>query len=326
MKIRNFILVLFFALFILHLMGQDISVRAVIDSGKVLIGDQIRLKLMVEQTGDAYVVSFPDIKKKLSEPMEILSIHNIDSIMGANGKKQISQEIQLAVYDTGRFEIPELSFVIHNGSVTDTLKSLPMDLTIMPVAMDSTIHDIKGIYRMPLTIMEAVEYTIYLIAIVLLGFAVFYYLKRRKRNAVAKTLQLPDEPPYVTALRELQKLADEKPWIHKQVKYFHIQLTDILRKYLEYHFRIQAFEQTTEEILTSLKKNAALNTADLKQLSEILRLADLVKFAKVIPEPSDNADQVNQAINFVNSTCSASRAESLLEATKPANTIMEDKH
>lgn len=326
MKIRNFILVIFFAHIILHLMGQDVSVRAVIDSGKVLIGDQIRLKLMVEQTGDAYVVSFPDIKKRLSEPLEILSIHHIDSIRGANGKKQISQEIQLAVYDTGMFEIPELPFVIHNGAVTDTLKSLPLNLIIMPVAMDSTIHDIKSIYRMPLTVMEAVEYTIYLIAIVLMGFAVFYYLKRRKRKAVAQSSKLPNEPPHIIALRELQKLADEKPWMHKQVKYFYIQLTDVLRKYLEYQFHIQALEQTTDEILASLKKNAALNTGDIKQLSEILRLADLVKFAKVIPEPSDSADQVNQSIQFVNSTLSANRADSLLEASKPENTIMEDRH
>lgn len=326
MKIRNFILVLFLAHFFLHLMGQDISVRAVLDSGKVLIGDQIKLKLMVEQAGDSYVVSFPDVKKTLSEPLEILSIHHIDSIMGENGKKKISQEIYLAIYDTGMFEIPELPFVIHKGAVTDTLKSLPLDITIMPVAMDSTIRDIKGIYRMPLTVMEAVEYTIYLIAIVLIGFAVFYYLKRRKRKTAVHSAELPDEPPYVIALRELQKLADEKPWIHKQVKYFYIQLTDVVRKYLEYQFRIQAFEQTTDEILAELKQNAALNTSDLKQLSEILRLADLVKFAKVIPEPSDSADQVNQAIQFVNSTFSANRTESLLEASKPENTVMEDRH
>lgn len=326
MKIRNFILAFFFAHFMNLLMGQDVSVRAVLDSGKVWIGDRVKLRLMVVQAGDSYVVSFPDVKKKLSEPLEILSIQNIDSTIGENGKRQISQEIHLAVYDTGMFEIPELPFVIHNGARTDTLKSLPLDLFIMPVALDSTIHDIKSIYRMPLTVTEAVEYASYLVLIVLIGLAVFYYLRRRKRKGSVQSAGLSDEPPHVIALRELQKLSDEKPWIHKQVKYFYVQLTDVLRRYLEYQFHIQAFEQTSDEILAALKKNATLNASDLKQLSEILKLADLVKFAKVIPDPSDSADQINQAIKFVNSTISVNRIESGFKISESESTITEDRH
>jgi hypothetical protein len=49
-------------------------------------------------------------------------------------------------------------------------------------------------------------------------------------------------------------------------------------------------------------ENKNINVATLHRLSDILKLADLVKFAKVIPDPEQNAIQIGQAEEFVRNT------------------------
>jgi hypothetical protein len=62
-----------------------------------------------------------------------------------------------------------------------------------------------------------------------------------------------------------------------------------------------ALEQTTEEILLALKLKDC-KTTDLRCLAGILKLADLVKFAKVIPAEEENTVQVDWAAEFVRNT------------------------
>ena len=59
-----------------------------------------------------------------------------------------------------------------------------------------------------------------------------------------------------------------------------------------------ALEQTTDEILKDLKKTGSAAN-NLEKLASILKLADLVKFAKLIPDEVENEMQVEEAIVFV---------------------------
>ncbi len=327
MKSRKFILTIILASLFFVIKGQDITVRAVMDTGKALIGDQMKLKLIVDQISGAYDVTFPDVYKEIQKPVEIISALNVDSFAGEKGRTKYIQEIQITVFDTGKFEIPELSFIIHDGGLTDTLKSSPVRFLIESVALDSTIRDIKAIYKMPLTITETVEYSMYLLLAFLFIVAAYYFIKRKKRSAIEKTIMPLNEPVHILAIRELQKLADEKPWINmKQVKYYYIRLSEILRTYIEYQFHIQAFEQTTDEILSILKKDSLLNPSEFKQLANILKLADLVKFAKAIPDTAENASQIDQAIEFVNNTYAVNKSVPLANPPEPENIITEERH
>lgn len=326
MKGRKFILTIILAGVFFILKGQDITVRAVMDTNKALIGDQMKLKLIVDQITGAYKVTFPDVNKVIQKPVEIISAQDIDSIAVENGRTKFTQEIQITVFDTGKFEISELPFIIKNEGRIDTLKSSPVSFQIEPLALDSTIRDIKAIDKMPLTAMEAVEYSMYLLLAFLLIMAVYYYTKRKKRRAVEKTIIPLNEPAHILALREIQKLADEKPWMQiTQIKYYYIQLSEILRKYIEYQFHIQAFEQTTDEILSMLKKDSLLNPSEFKRLAEILKLADLVKFAKAIPEAAENALQIDRAIDFINNTA-VNKAIPIVNPPEPENIITEERH
>ena len=61
------------------------------------------------------------------------------------------------------------------------------------------------------------------------------------------------EPPDIVALRGLDQLRDEKPWLNNKIKYYYIRISEILRIYIENRYKTQALEQTTDEILVSMK-------------------------------------------------------------------------
>jgi hypothetical protein len=71
-----------------------------------------------------------------------------------------------------------------------------------------------------------------------------------------------------------------------------------LRIYIEQRFQIPALEQTTDEILSSLKSTLC-KASEISRLSSVLKLADLVKFAKVIPDIEEEAVQLSAASEFV---------------------------
>ena len=99
----------------------------------------------------------------------------------------------------------------------------------------------------------------------------------------------------------LGKLKEEKLWQQGQVKEYQSRLTYIIREYLENRYEVPALESTTEEIQRSLKQ-VDFDSSWKDKLSNILQVADLVKFAKAKP-PVDFHDQVwKEAEDFVLAT------------------------
>jgi hypothetical protein len=135
-------------------------------------------------------------------------------------------------------------------------------------------------------------------------FFIFYYISRRKRNLPVFVLpSKPKEPAHVVALRNLDRIRDEKLWQKDKIKEYYSQVTDVLRTYIEERFAIPAMEYTTEETLTAFTSRGSLvGQKSMSNLSQILALADLVKFAKYLPLPDDHNLTLVNACFFVNDT------------------------
>ena len=76
---------------------------------------------------------------------------------------------------------------------------------------------------------------------------------------------------------------------------FYIELSDIIRTYVESRFQIHASEQTTREFLQHAKQHPQLEHMDRKSLAEFLVAADLVKFARHEPSTQQGRGAINQA-------------------------------
>ena len=102
-------------------------------------------------------------------------------------------------------------------------------------------------------------------------------------------------------LLALEALQQKKLWEQDRTKDYYIELTDILRSYIEERYGIPALEQTTDELLAGLRLSS-MPTAPREQLAQLLRLADMVKFAKWKALPTENEQVMASAIRLVQET------------------------
>lgn len=288
--------------------AQEVTINAGLDTNRALIGDQIELRLSVSKPENV-VIDFPLLKDTLSDKIEIVKVFEMDTSIGPDGKTRLERNLLISVFDTGFFEVPSLRFIVRDLQQQDTIHTLPVYFEILPVQTDSTIRDIKNIYRVPIGITELVPYLLGLITAGILFWFLIRYIHKRDTGILQKSSGKPAELPEVIALRDLEIIKAEKPWMHNQVKSYYIRLSEILRTYIEGRYQITALEQTTDEIMNALKPPVCIFT-EHKRLADILKLADLVKFAKVIPGTGENELQVDEAKKFVENTVVRENAES----------------
>jgi hypothetical protein len=125
-------------------------------------------------------------------------------------------------------------------------------------------------------------------------FAVKSYLawcrKARQRSA------------YEIARARLQRLLDSPRPSGEQIDAFYVELSGVIRKYLEDRFELRAPELTTEEFLASVGESPDLSGKHQALLREFLRQADLVKFAGVQPSDEDIERSIEAAWCFLEET------------------------
>ena len=92
----------------------------------------------------------------------------------------------------------------------------------------------------------------------------------------------------VQQLAGLGELDGKQLWQNDKVKLYYIELTDIIRTYIERELNIPALESTTDELMETIRDFNEIKTLDLpketvQNLQKLLQEADLVKFAKHKP-------------------------------------------
>ena len=95
-------------------------------------------------------------------------------------------------------------------------------------------------------------------------------------------------PPFDAAKMRLKEL-DGKELISKnKIKLYYVELTDIVRTFIERELNIPALESTTDELLETItdfnsSSNLNIPKETMSKLQKLLQEADLVKFAKSKP-------------------------------------------
>jgi hypothetical protein len=167
-----------------------------------------------------------------------------------------------------------------------TLSTDRYGVQVVSVGLDegSDIRDIKGPMGIPMNLGPPL---LILVAIVLTGIlARILYRRRRRWDPELRDTRpaAPWRPPHEVALEALHALESSSFLEDGEVKEYHIQVSDILRTYIEGRFRIPALEMTTSDIMAGLGMTGTEATI-LDDLHRILHQCDLVKFAKQRPDP-----------------------------------------
>lgn len=286
--------------------AQQIKATASLDSANILIGDQVKLFLEIDHPKNV-MVHFPQVPDSIAGKIEVLNHSGIDTFNLEDEKnlKQI-QSYLITCFDSGVYRIPPYWFKINVDGHIDSVPSNGVTLQVHTMAIDTTKGptDIKMPYGAPLTLKEVIPYILGVILIGAIIFLVLYSIKRKKNNKpIFSKPAKPKEPAHIIALRELDRIKNEKIWQKDKIKQYYSEVTEVLRNYIEDRFEISAMEKTTDEIIQSFKyRNDLLSEKSFNNLSRILSLADLVKFAKYKPLPDDNNLTLVDTYFFVNET------------------------
>ena len=109
---------------------------------------------------------------------------------------------------------------------------------------------------------------------------------------------VPGLSPGELARLELEQLMAQR-LAENDVKAYYVQLTGIVRRFIERSTGVRAPEQTTEEFLREIAGHERFASDEQQRLREFLQAADLVKFAGYRPDPQDVAASLERAQRFI---------------------------
>lgn len=286
--------------------AQDLpQIRAKVDTTTILLGDQIHLRYEVEQK-EGQSLEFPAFTDTIVSKMEVLGDAVIDTIQKED-KSFLRASYLITSFDSGEYKIPRFPVLLQQAEKKDTLLTPAVSLVVANMKLKSKdgIIDIQEPYKAPITLAEVTPWILGFLVVVSLILIILYgvYRYKNKKPFFSGPLE-PEEPYEEKAERLLNALKEQIPEEKQQVKPFYVDLTDIIREYLSHRFLVSTLELTTDEIIDTLRniEQTAEYKHELKDIEQVLRLADMVKFAKYLPDESDHPKQLNICLSFVEQT------------------------
>ena len=292
---RRFFVLLTAALcFIPRLEAADqqtpISVKAEVDRAAITIGDPVKYSVMIQAAPNVQILSsIPYPPKDLFQIKKIEEINTEDNGMKITGKK-----FTLTAYQLGEFILDpvEVEYRIKgDGGAADQggdvkkMQTSRIFITVKSVSggkPQTDIRGIKSILSIPLNVLGiglAIAAGVFL---VLLPFLIRWWKKRKALPPAPKIVLTAEQE----ALGQLNQLFDSELIREGRTKEYFFRLSEILRIYLEWRYKIAAVESTTFEIVRMFKSVEVSNELRNK-IREVLESSDLAKFAKYRPDPAE---------------------------------------
>lgn len=289
-------------------------VNVKLDSAKVMMGKTVKLHInIVKDAGSTGIILGTD--STMLGDIDIVKRDKIHTKTLDNNREEISQTVTLQPFEPGNYDLPPIKYFVNGDTIMSNQEHLVVDS--IKVDVKGEIKDYKPIVGVPFKLIDYIPNIIanywwaWLLGLALLAFLIFAYFKWYKKGINPFKPEKKRLPPYEEAILALNNLKNRQLWQNGQHKEYYSCLTDILRVYIERRFGINAVEMTSSEIMEQIKHNEeALQVKD--QLSEVLEIADFVKFAKMQTLADDNEVAFQRTLNFV-------------EQTKPAPVVEEGK-
>ena len=286
--------------------GQTNAV-AVYSNDSIRLGEQFLLNLsFTYDKTDPDSIAWPEFDNYLTNSIEIIKKSSIETIVldSIEQKFQKNQRFILTSFEVGPGPIPSIK-ISYNDSVYQTQ---PSQIIVSTVEVDTSkgIYDIKPIIEVDYQLKNKINdwfidnwhWVVIALLLIIIAFLFYKFLNRPQPEVI---IEKPKVPAHISALNVLKALSQSRAWESEDKKAYYSSVIDTVRKYLEERFEIQAMEETTIEIIKDLKYSDILSK-DKFFLQEILRQADMVKFAKFKPDNQDGEIVLEKSIEFVERT------------------------
>ncbi|MGH7597866.1 MAG: hypothetical protein ACREOI_16075 [bacterium] len=273
-----------------------------VDKSNITIGDTVRYA--VKLTRDKNVqVRWPALGANLGA-FEIRDYQKPDP---RQAKGRVVEEIAytISTFDTGRFVIPPLAIEYQTppDSTWHQMQTEKLEIYVASTLPSEAgdIRDIKSPWELPRDWKLIIIIGLIVLAFLVLAAAGFYYWRKRQGKGILPERKEPPRPAHEVAWEALRKLRESDLLTTGQIKAFYIELSEIVRRYIEGRYFIPALELTTGELMDDLKQ-ATLESDARDLLRGLLEMSDLVKFAKHTPANEEHERALQLAESFVEMT------------------------
>lgn len=243
-----------------------------VEKKTIALGEVNHLTIKVDNLNDQQVISAPK--------NELLPFHfeeTKDSI-GQNANSY-ERKIEFAVFDEGKFTIPELEFKVGDK----VLKTIPYEIDVINTAQKGDqINDImknKEVKLAPKDYWELYKFYILAalagIALIIAIFMIVKWGRKSKSSPVIATNQ---------TLKELDSLKKKKYIEGGNFRAFYVELIDISRDFIAKQYHLPADVLLTDDLIDVMKKNNTISQDNEKVIEDVFLRGDLVKFAKTFPD------------------------------------------
>ena len=266
----------------IHLYSQnDESIEVFIDSTSIMIGEKIDYYIKIKSDT---LVDIKFSEKPFFLPFEILEEYPLDTVK-SKLDYLFTKKYSLIHFDSGNYWLPNQKLFLNGSlkildSILIKVKNVSVDTLKQP------LYDIKPIEEVKKNYFDLIKWTLIIILIIVFLIGLIYFLFFKNK---IETNSLNSPPPFERAIQELKELESFVLKKDQDYKEYYSSLTGIVRRYLEEDAKVSALESTSDELLLKLEALKTQGVLDLKtqtlnNLKNVLKTADLVKFAKSIPE------------------------------------------
>jgi hypothetical protein len=289
---------------------SPVKVQVTPDRSMATVGDRILLRIAVTHPADVTVLPPAPVAGNGSALLLEAASSPEPSGAGKGAQAPRSPVVEISyfqaqAFETGKAEIPAFRVDWRGpGGKSGSVSSEPLPIEIASVLKGPQENpaDLKPPAELPPPPFPWKLAGLAALAAALIAAAAVLWKRRRRRapEEVAAPAG-PVVPPHEAAYRDLERLLASGLLREGKIKEFHIELAEIIKRYLAGRFEIETLERTSEEVLEEMKR-VRVGTGATGLARDFLSETDLVKFAKYLPREDEVRGSVDRAYRIVDQT------------------------
>ncbi len=261
---------------------SGIEIETTVDKAEVFIGDLVNYTITI--TYDSSIELLPPPLGANLGAFDVKDYQTDISTKLPDGRIKSESRFVLSTFTTGDYVVPPvpMAFELPDGTRKIVLsETVPIKVQSLLLNTDDSadIHPLKAQYEFQ---RDLTKYYIWgSILFIILAALVFFIWRKLRRRKELQEIDL--RPAWEIAFEKLAKLEQMGLIGETRFKEYYIDLTEILRIYLGRMFAANIPDMTTDEFFLNFAVIGFPEDAR-DNLKKFLDFADLVKFAKFIPD------------------------------------------
>jgi hypothetical protein len=249
-------------------------------------------------------VSWPALADTLGS-FEVLETSEGSPVV-VDGKQTSTRHYALTTFELGELEIPTIAVAVADSGESDPqiLSTEPVGVIVESVGIDEggDIRNVKSPLEIARNWLLLLPWVVLVVGLSALGYWLYRrYRSREKQPSDRLERAEPARPPHEVAYEALNRLEAKRLLERGETKQYFIEVSEIIRTYLEGRYPIDALEMTTFEVLRAMKK-VGLEPEVFDLFPPFFSRSDLVKFAKHRPGPEISKEMIPMARLLIDET------------------------